>query len=180
MWVLIGRVSITVWKTWKGSRHRTRHRIRHHTPSHTPSHAIAYAIAHAITCSMENSRFEKESYFHVLVFYWLFYKRNRKHFFQCSHNVIETVVKVWENSKLRGNTLPAGLCCHCNFSFSQTSTCVSKTVMVRHRKCFLNVFFRCALVPSQSLLARGNLISKVYGTSYHRACIDLSHKWPPI
>ena len=101
---------------------------------------------------MENSRFEKESYFHVLVFYWLFYKRNRKHFFQCSHNVIETVVEVWENSKLRGNTCPAGLCCHCNFSFSQTCTCVSKTVMVRHRKCFLNVFFRCALVPSQSLL----------------------------
>ena len=35
-----------------------------------------YAIAYAITNSMENLRFDKEDYFHVLVFYGLFYKRN--------------------------------------------------------------------------------------------------------
>ena len=39
-----------------------------------------YAIAYAITNSMENLRFEKEGYFHVLVFYGLFYERNRTHF----------------------------------------------------------------------------------------------------
>ena len=31
---------------------------------------------------MENLRFDKEGCFHVLVFYGLFYKRNRKHFFR--------------------------------------------------------------------------------------------------
>ena len=31
---------------------------------------------------MENLRFDKESYLHDLVFYGLFYKRNRKHFFR--------------------------------------------------------------------------------------------------
>ena len=49
----------------------------------TPSYIIAYAI----TNSMENLRFDKEDYFHVLVFYGLFYKRNRKHFSPCSHTV---------------------------------------------------------------------------------------------
>ena len=39
-----------------------------------------YAIAYAIMNSMENLRFDKDGYFHVLVFYGLFYKRNRKHF----------------------------------------------------------------------------------------------------
>ena len=39
-----------------------------------------YAIAYAITNSMENLRFDKEGYFHVLVFYGLFYRRNRKIF----------------------------------------------------------------------------------------------------
>ena len=43
-------------------------------------HAIVYAIAYAILNSMKNLRFDKEGYFHVLVFYGLFYKRNRKHF----------------------------------------------------------------------------------------------------
>ena len=44
------------------------------------SDAIMYAIAYAILNSMKNLRFDKEGYFHVLVFYGLFYKRNRKHF----------------------------------------------------------------------------------------------------
>ena len=60
-----------------------------------------YAIAYAILDSMENLRFDKEGYFHVLVFYGLFYERNRKHFFLVFPYVIETLVEVWENSKLR-------------------------------------------------------------------------------
>ena len=51
----------------------------------TPSYAIAYAI----TNSTENLRFDQESYFHVLVFYGLFYKRKRKHFFPVFPYVIE-------------------------------------------------------------------------------------------
>ena len=53
---------------------------------------------YAIMNSMENLRFDKEEYFHVLVFYRLFYKRNRKHFFRVPI-VIETLVEVWEDSK---------------------------------------------------------------------------------
>ena len=60
-----------------------------------------YAIAYAILDSMENLRFDKEGYFHVLDFYGLFYERNRKHFFLVFPYVIETLVEVWENSKLR-------------------------------------------------------------------------------
>ena len=44
-----------------------------------------YVIAYAITNSMENLSFDKEDYFHVLVFYGLFYKGNRKRFPPCSH-----------------------------------------------------------------------------------------------
>ena len=36
----------------------------------TPLYAIAYAILSSIT---ENLRFDKEGYFHVLIFYGLFY-----------------------------------------------------------------------------------------------------------
>ena len=43
---------------------------------------------YAIMNSMENLRFGKEDYFHVLVSYELFYKRNRKHFFSCFPYVI--------------------------------------------------------------------------------------------
>ena len=53
---------------------------------------------------MPNIIFNIPLYFHVLVVYGLFYKRNRKHFFPSSRTVIETLVEVWENSKLRGNT----------------------------------------------------------------------------
>ena len=34
---------------------------------------------YAILNGMENLHFDKEGYFHVLVFYGLFYERNRKH-----------------------------------------------------------------------------------------------------
>ena len=44
-----------------------------------------YAIAYAILNGTENLRFGKEDYFHVLVFYGLFYKRTRKRFFLYSH-----------------------------------------------------------------------------------------------
>ena len=49
--------------------------------------------------SMENLRFDKEDYFHVLVFDGLFFKRNRKHFFSVFPYFIETLLEVWENSK---------------------------------------------------------------------------------
>ena len=49
---------------------------------------LSYAIAYAIMNSMENLRFDKESYFNVLVFYALFDKRNRKHFPRVLSNVI--------------------------------------------------------------------------------------------
>ena len=95
-----------------------------------------YAIAHTVMNGTENLRFDKEDYFHVLVFYWLFYRRNRKPIFPVFPYVIETLVKVWENSKLRGNTRPMGSCSHCNFSFSQTFTRVSITVW-KQGKCIL-------------------------------------------
>ena len=59
-----------------------------------------YAIAYTILNGMENLRFDKEDYFHVLVFYGLFYKRNLTYFlniFSVFPYVIETFVKVWEN-----------------------------------------------------------------------------------
>ena len=42
-----------------------------------PLYAITYIMP--ILNGMENVHFDKEGYFHVLVFYVLFYKRNRKH-----------------------------------------------------------------------------------------------------
>ena len=85
IWLAKSRVSITVWKTWKGS--------RHYTPSHTPSWTVwrMYALI-------------KKGYFLVLIFYVLFYKRNRNPFPPVFPYVIETLVQVWENMKLRGNT----------------------------------------------------------------------------
>ena len=90
---------------------------------------------YAITNNMEHVRFDEEDYFHVLVFYGLFYKRNRRHFPMFPY-VIETLVEVWENSKLRGKTRGSLGEQHFNFSFSQTSTRVSITVW-KHGKCFL-------------------------------------------
>ena len=60
---------------------------------------LLYTIAYAILNSMENLHFDKEGYFHVLVFYGLFYKTNRKHFFLCSH-VIETPISISHSPKL--------------------------------------------------------------------------------
>ena len=95
-----------------------------------------YAIANAITNSMENLRFGKEGYFHVLVFYGLFYKRNRKH----SPPRVPTRYKNTRGSlgelEIAWNTRTTRLCSHFNFSFSQTSTRVSITVW-KHGKCFL-------------------------------------------
>ena len=82
LWLAKSRVSVTAWKTWKCS--------RHYTPSHTPSRTV-----------WRIHGFGKEGYFHVLLFYGLFYKRNRKHFFHVfPAYVIETLVEVWENFNL--------------------------------------------------------------------------------
>ena len=51
LWLAKSRVSITVWKTWKGS--------RHYTPSHTPSRTV----------------------FHVLVFYTGYFIKETKNIF---------------------------------------------------------------------------------------------------
>ena len=58
-----------------------------------------YAIAYAVINSMENLRFDKEGYFHVLVFYGLFYERNREHPLPVFPYVLKTLVEVWENLK---------------------------------------------------------------------------------
>ena len=87
-----------------------------------------YAIAYDITNSMENLRFDKEGYFHVLVFI-----KEIENICPVFPYVIETLVEVWEDSKLRGNTRS---CSHFNFSLSQTSTRVSITVW-KHGKRFL-------------------------------------------
>ena len=55
-------VSITVCKTWKGSRH-------------------LYAIAYAVMNGMENLRFDKEGYFHVLVFYTSYFIKEIENIF---------------------------------------------------------------------------------------------------
>ena len=54
---------------------------------------------HAITNSMENLRFDTEGHFHrVLLFYGLFYKRNRKHFSRVPiQYVIETLMRQYTN-----------------------------------------------------------------------------------
>ena len=76
----------------------------------TPLYAITYAIT---------KRFPRFSFL-----YELFYKRNKNIFSRVPIRC-RTLVEVWENSKLRGNT------CHFNFSFSQTSTRVFITVETR-------------------------------------------------
>ena len=67
-----------------------------------------------------NLQFDSQSQEAVFVFFvTVFSKRNRKHVFLCFYQVIQTFVKVWENSKKLWKHLP--------FSFSQTSTRVSIT-----------------------------------------------------
>ena len=48
-----------------------------------------YAIAYAIMNSMQNLCFDKEDYFHVLVFYTDYFIKeiHRKHFSPCSHTI---------------------------------------------------------------------------------------------
>ena len=91
---------------------------------------------YAIMNSMENLRFDKEDYFHVLVFYTGYFIKEIENIFPVFTYIIETLVEVWENSKLRGNTRHTGSCSHFNFSFSQTSTRVSITVW-KQGGCFL-------------------------------------------
>ena len=63
-----------------------------------------YVIAYVITNSMENLRFDKEDYFHVLVFYTGYFIKEIENISPVFPYVIETLVEVWENPKLRGNT----------------------------------------------------------------------------
>ena len=60
-----------------------------------------YAIAYAIMNGTENLRFDKEDYFHVLVFYTSYFVKEIENVFPRVPIVIETLVEVWENSKLR-------------------------------------------------------------------------------
>ena len=63
----------------------------------------------------ENLRFDKEDYFHVLVFYTSYFVKEIENVFPRVPIVIETLVEVWENSKLRWNTRHAGSCSDLNF-----------------------------------------------------------------
>ena len=83
---------------------------------------LLYAIAYAITNSMENLRFDKEGYFHVLVFYTGYFIKE-----------IENIPRVPRRYRNTRGSLGEQ---HFNFSFSQTSTRVSITVW-KHGKCFL-------------------------------------------
>ena len=47
----------------------------------TSLYAIAYAIAYAILNVTDNLRFDKEGYFHVLVFYGLFFIKEIENIF---------------------------------------------------------------------------------------------------
>ena len=102
---------------------------------------------YAITISMENFRFDKEGYFHVLVSYGLFYERNGKHSFfpRVTIRCRNTHGSLGE-LELRRNTRPTGSSSHFNFSFSQTSTRVSITVW-KHGKCFLFLNFQFVSQP---------------------------------
>ena len=95
-------------------------------------------IAYIITNSMENLRFDKEVYSHVLDFYTGYFIKEIKNILSrvVILYVIEILVEVWENSKLRENPHPTGSSSHFNISFSQISTRVCITVW-RHGKCFL-------------------------------------------
>ena len=88
-----------------------------------------FTLFFVIANSMENLHFDKEGYFHVLVFCTgYFIKKVEIIFPRVFSYVVETLVQVWENEKLRENTRPTGSFSHFNFSFSQTSTRVSITV----------------------------------------------------
>ena len=60
------------------------------------------------------------------IFLGLFSKRNKKYFLRVSI-VIETLMKVWENSKKLSKHLPAARGSHSIFWFSPTTTHVSIT-----------------------------------------------------
>ena len=53
---------------------------------------------------MENLRFHKEGYFHVSVFYTGYFIEEIEKISPMFPYVIETLVEVWENSELCGNT----------------------------------------------------------------------------
>ena len=80
-----------------------------------------YAIAYAIMNSMENLRFDKEGYFHVLVFY-------TGYFIKEIENISSHVPIRHRNTCGSLRELEIAWKHYFNFSFSQTSTRVSITV----------------------------------------------------
>ena len=82
---------------------------------------------YAILNGMENLRFDKEGYFHVLVFY-------TGYFIKEIENISPRVPIRYRNT--RGSLGELDIAFVINFSFSQTSTRVSITVW-KHGKCFL-------------------------------------------
>ena len=88
-----------------------------------------YAISYAIMNSMENLHFDKEGYFHVLVFYGLFYKRNRKHFFPCSiryrntRGSLEKLEIVWKHSRY-GARVPTSISRSPKLPCTRVSNCM--------------------------------------------------------
>ena len=77
------RVSITIWKTWKGSRHYTHRQYGEFTLS-----SILKKVISTFQFSTD-----------------YFFKRNSNPFFPVIPYVIETLVKVWKSSKQCGEIL---------------------------------------------------------------------------
>ena len=96
LWLAKSRVSIAVWKTWKGS--------RHYTPS----------------------------FRHVFVSYAVYFIKEVENI----SPRIETLVEVWENSKLRWKNLPYGLVYPLQFLVRlNLNSCLLHSIKLR--KCFL-------------------------------------------
>ena len=55
---------------------------------------------------MENLRFGKEDYFHVLIYYTSYFIKEIENIYPVFPYVIETLVEVWENSISRSPKVP--------------------------------------------------------------------------
>ena len=108
-----------------------------------------YAIAYDITNSMENLRFDKEGYFHVLVFYELFYKRNRKHFFPCSHTV-----RYRNNRGSMGGLEIAWKFLNKNTAFRQSKLTFSKCYFIYKSKQCLQLYIFIRVTVQQEYCAK--------------------------
>ena len=137
-WLAKSRISVTVWKTWKGSCHYTLPSyIRHHEHTVWRIYALQISTFSVFYTGYFSKRviflyglFFYTGYFskRVIFLYGLFYKTNKKTVFPCSHTLqkhSKSLGKL-ELFHSRGNTRHTGLCSHfTNLQFSQTSTRVS-------------------------------------------------------